>query len=141
MLTESQYKELLRYRGYGAQYDGNLTEPLRFLLRKKYVSLYHPISSDGKISDITICAVTNIGENALEEYECNVREKRAKEETDKVKEKAQRTMNRFDTLTFGLAVAITAGLVVYYWPSIVSFFSGIVESAIEAVRFLLQIAK
>lgn len=127
MLTESQYKELLRYRGDGAQYNGGLTEPLRFLLRKKYVVLHHPVLSDGKISDTTICVITEIGENALEKYKCNVREKRTKEEANKIKEKAQRTANRFDTLTFGLAAAIIAGLVVYYWPSIVSFFTNLLQ--------------
>lgn len=121
MLTEEQYRELLRYRGDGIQYDGNLTEPLSFLLHKKYAIFYRPVLSDGKISDITICVITEIGKYALEEYECQMSEKCAEEERDKEKEKAQRAANRFDTLTFGLLAAVIAGLAVYYWPSIIGF--------------------
>lgn len=61
MLTEKQYKELLRYRGDGIQYDGEPNETQRFLLRKKYVVKYHPILPDGSIGASTLWSITNAG--------------------------------------------------------------------------------
>lgn len=125
MINEEQYKKLIKCKKYGEIYDGNLTDTFRSLLRKKYVTLYHPVLKDGKISDITICVITEIGKEALDEYECKMCEKCAEKEANKIKEKAQRTANRFDTLTFGVISAAVAGLVVYYWPFIFGFLKSI----------------
>lgn len=122
MLTESQYKKLLRYRDENVPFDKIHGEPEAFFFRKNYIIKYHPVKSDGSYDEIVMCAITNPGREALEEYERDMREKRAKEETDRIKEKSQRSANRFDTLTFGLISAVAAGIVVYYWPFIIGFF-------------------
>lgn len=127
MLTEHQYKELLKYRDEDIPFDGVQRQETQFLVSKKYVIMYHPLNSDGSYNQEIMCAITNPGRQALEEYECQMREKCAEEEHNKKKEKAQRAANRFDTLTFGLLSATAAGLIVYYWPSIVSFFTSLFQ--------------
>lgn len=127
MLTEYQYRELLKYRDEDIPLDGVQRQTTKFLASKKYVILYHPLNSDGSYGEEIMCAITNSGRQALEEYERQMREKCAEEEHNKKKEKAQRAANRFDTLTFGLTAAVAAGLIVYYWPSIVSFFTSLFQ--------------
>lgn len=60
-----------------------------------------------------------------------MREKRAKEERDEEKMKKQRATNRFDMITLGTVSAVVGsiigGLTVYYWPTIVTFFSGLFQ--------------
>ncbi|NBI84384.1 hypothetical protein D3Z48_20475 [Clostridiaceae bacterium] len=57
MLTEAQYKELLRYRDNDIPYDNVQTETMKFFARKKYVIKYHPVMPDGQISETVMCAI------------------------------------------------------------------------------------
>lgn len=128
MLTESQYEELLRYKGDGIQYSGHTDEIMRFLFRKKYVILYHPMSGNGSISPDTFCVITRLGEDALQTFESQMHKERTEQEKNEKMMKKQRSANRFDVITVGTLsatiAAIIAGLIVLYWPSIVAFFSG-----------------
>lgn len=125
MLTEAQYKELLRYRDDDILFNGEPDEMMRFLIRKKYIIRYHPVSSDGAIRDETFCAICEPGRQALEEFEEHVREERAEQEKNKEMMKAQRAADRFNTIVFGTVSAaigsIVGGLIVYYWSDIINF--------------------
>ena len=112
MLTEAQYKELLRYRGGGVEYNGELTEPLSFLLRKKYAILYHPATSDGKISNASICVITEIGKDAL-----------ASKDADKSGDRKFQTKQTILNAVVCAVVSVLFGLVVGHFSEIVSFFT------------------
>lgn len=79
MLTETQYKELARYRLDDIPDDGVWNETVRFLSRKKYIIRYWPMDA-GKHSGTLMRAITEPGRAALEEYESHMSEKRAEEE-------------------------------------------------------------
>ncbi len=86
MLTEAQYKELLRYRGDGVQLQGEKDEIMELFLEKKYIIGYHPALPDGKISETSIYVIVNLGEQALEEFEEHARqmsEERAQKKSDR----------------------------------------------------------
>lgn len=120
-LTKSQYEELLKYRGDGIQNSGSETEPLRFLLRKKYVVLYHPASSDGKVSDTTMCVITEIGKDALAEYERaedEMRQQKADKESEK---KSDHKFQILNTL-FGAIVGAVITLLIEHRSCVVDFF-------------------
>jgi len=69
MLTETQYKELLRYCNYDLPFDGQSNETLNFLFRKKYIVKHRISLPDGQISEDVICSITEPGRKALEEFE------------------------------------------------------------------------
>ena len=121
MLTEAQYKELLRYRGGGVEYNGELTEPLSFLLRKKYAILYHPATSDGKISNASICVITEIGKDALAEYV--MRKEKASKDADKSGDRKFQTKQTILNAVVCAVVSVLFGLVVGHFSEIVSFFT------------------
>ena len=126
MLTEAQYKELLRYRGGGVEYNGELTEPLSFLLRKKYAILYHPATSDGKISNASICVITEIGKDALAEYERAddvMRKEKASKDADKSGDRKFQTKQTLLNAVVCAVVSVLFGLVVGHFSEIVSFFT------------------
>lgn len=137
MLTESQYKELLRYRGNGIQYGGNLNAPLRFLLRKKYVVFYHPAGNDGAIINVTICVITEAGKDALCEFEDYTEHKREEEEKRKDEKTANEKQIALDrkkqfkreiiAAIIGSAVGGIIVLAIQNWPSIVSFLANLLH--------------
>lgn len=121
MLTKSQYEELLKYRGDGEKYDRNITEPLRFLIRKKYVVIYNPVLSGGEISDTAVCVITEIGKDALAEYE-RAEDKMRQQKADKESEKkSDRKFQIINTL-FGAIVGAVITLLIEHRSCVFDFF-------------------
>ncbi len=125
MLTEAQYKKLLRYRDNNTLFNEDPDETMMVLLEKRYVLRYHPTLQSGEISKDTFCAISQLGKQALEEFEDQVHKESAEQEKNKNVMKVQRSANRFDTIAFGTISAVVGsvigGLVVYYWPKIFRF--------------------
>ena len=127
MLTEKQYQALCKYRDNfvsASGKPGDITLDLcnRGLIRPKKVE--YTIENECLVSyQKVFWELTASGKMELDEHESYMCKKRAKEEADKVKEKTQRTKNRFDMVAFGAISATIGGLVVYYWPEIITYFS------------------
>lgn len=128
MLTKSQYEELLKYCGDGAKYDGNLTEPLRFLIRKKYVVIYHPVLSGGEISNTSVCVITKIGKDALAEYERSedeMRQQKADNDADKaIDRKFQTKQTILNAIICAIASALL-GIAISHFSEIVGFLASL----------------
>ncbi len=133
MLTEEQYKELVRYRSGDILDDGVLTETKRFLYRKKYIIRYQPMRSDGSYSISVMCAITEPGREALAEFEEYTEQERNNRTREEAKQEIQRLQVAADrrkqfkrdivVAIIGSAVGGLIVLAVQNWPSIVSFFA------------------
>ncbi len=131
MLTEEQYKILVLFRSCDIRLDKLPQEIAEQFTQKKYIIRYRPTEPDGSYGETVMCTIAEPGRQALEKFESYMSEKCAKEKRDKEEIKAQRAANRFDMVTFGTISAVVGsiigGLVVYYWPSIVSFFTNLFQ--------------
>lgn len=73
----------------------------------------------------TVWLLTAQGKLALENFECNVREERAQHERNKTQMEKQRFSHILEALAIATVSAIIAGIFLYYWPGIVSFFENL----------------
>ena len=121
MLTESQYKELVRYRSGDIVDDGNSNETVRFLLKKKYIIKYHPMLPDGSCSKTVMRSITDPGRDALAEYE-RAEDEMRKEKAEKAAEKkSEHRFQLFNTL-FGVALGSLLTLLVEHHRFLINFF-------------------
>lgn len=137
MLSEKNYHELLPFRDGSICLGKDLNERVQYLIDEKlivpnsFINEYLESSDEWVIGIPKDWQISSNGIDALEEFERYVREKCAKEKKDKEDAENQRTANRFDMLTFGAVSAIIGsfigGLIVYYWPTIASLFTKLVQ--------------
>lgn len=121
MLTESQYKKLVRYRSGDITDNGASSETVQFLMEKKYIIKYHPMFPDGNHSETVMCAITDLGRDALAEYEWAQDEMRKKKSEKKAEKKSDRRFQFFNTL-FGAAVGSLLTLLIEHLDRVISFF-------------------
>lgn len=137
MLTETQYRELLRYRDDSIRCNNDQDKMVKFLASKRYIILYHPIAPDGEISETLMCSITNPGKRALEEFEEYAekeRNDRAREDANQEVQRLQATVDRRKQFKHDLIVAITGSaigglivLAVQNWRAIIDFISNLLQ--------------
>lgn len=111
MLTESQYEELLRYRGDGIQFSGHKDETTEYLIGKRYIIGYHPISSDGSVCGETVTwVITEPGKRALEEFEEYAR----KMSYERAEKKSDRRFQVLNTLLSAVVGSLLTLLVEHF---------------------------
>lgn len=120
MLTESQYKELVRYRLGDVPDDEVSTETKQFLCRKKYIIKYHPMMPDGSYSKTVMCAITDFGQNALAKYE-RAKDIMRKEKADKEADKASDRKFQTKQTILDAVVGTVLALAIEHFGEIISF--------------------
>lgn len=120
MLTESQYKELLRYRHEDIQDDRTSNEVIKFLCREKYIVKYHPLKPDGNCHETVMRSITQLGRDALEEFECSADKVRQESAEKKAEKKSDRRFQLLDTL-FGAVIGSLLTLLAEHHASVINF--------------------
>lgn len=121
MLTESQYRELLRYRYEDVQDDGASNEVIKFLCRKKYIVKYHPLKPDGNCYETVMRSITQLGQDALEKFEYSANKVHQESAEKKAEKKSDRRFQLLDTL-FGAVIGSLLTLLAEHHDCVINFF-------------------
>ncbi len=97
MLNETQYKELLQFRNGDIPLEDIDQALVEFFIEQGYISKFQFVLPNGEISETVMCAIANLGKDALYEFEAYAEKEhnnRAREEADKKEQNAKDAIDR-----------------------------------------------
>lgn len=142
MLTEENYKALLRFRAAPVKHDTKLTEREELLRRFDFIRLVQRRETThgtgySMTYDQAYWKITVLGEDALkefEEYAEKERDARAREDADKKEQDAKDAVDRRKQFKRDIVVAIIGSavggivvLAIQNWPAIVVFLTNLFQ--------------
>lgn len=100
--------------------DGTSNETIQFLFRKKYLIRYHPTNPDGSYSETSMRSITDIGKEALYEFDEFTEKSRKESAAKKSEKKSDRRFQLLNTL-LGAVIGSVATLFIEHFPEIAHF--------------------